>query len=102
MDAGYSCEEAADLVDQLLLDASSHVFSSLHGWSYPMGRQEQYVLALFARVTNALRGNGEKPFMPQWPWPVEPEAEVVTPEERARLKALLNSRSAFGQKRTET
>lgn len=94
--------EAVDLVEQLLLDIGSHLSASMSGWSFPMGRQELHLMGLLARVMNVTRGKDEKPFMPDWPWPAEPKAEDVTPEERARLKALLNSRSAFGQKRTET
>lgn len=101
MGLSYSYEEAADLIDQLMLDTGSHVTASVRGWSYPMSRQEQYALALFARVTNALRDKKEKPFEPDWPWPAEPQAEDVTPEERDTLRAKLRARSAFGQKRTE-
>lgn len=59
-------------------------------------------MGLLARVMNMTRGKDEKPFIPDWPWPAEPKAEDVTPAERAALKARLKSKSAFGQKRTET
>lgn len=66
-----------------------------------MGQQEMYTIALFSRVMNVTRGKDEKPFVPDWPWPSQPKAEDVTAEERAELTALLKSKSAFGQKRTE-
>jgi hypothetical protein len=66
-----------------------------------MGRHEQYAIALFARVSNALRDKNDKPFEPDWPWPAEPQTEDVTPEELETLRAKLRARSAFGQKRTE-
>ena len=94
--------EAVDLCEQLLLDMGSHLYASASEWSYPMTRQEMFTTALLARVINATAGKGDKPWLPDWPWPDESNvAESVTDEERARLKALLNSRSAFGQKRTE-
>lgn len=66
-----------------------------------MSRQEMHLTALFARVMNVTRGKDDKPFLPDWPWPDIPKAEDVTPEERTALRAQLNARSAFGQKRTE-
>lgn len=80
----------------------SRLFMSISGWSYPMSRADMYAVALLSRVINVTRGKDEKPFLPDWPWPDEPKAEDVTPEERAALVASLKSRSAFGQKRTET
>lgn len=85
-----------------MLDIGSHLSASMSGWKFPMGRQELHMMGLLARVMNVTRGEGEKPFIPDWPWPDEPKPEDVTPAERARLKALLNKKSAFGQKRTET
>lgn len=94
--------EAVDLCEQLLLDMGSHLYASVSGWSYPMNRGEMHGTALLARVINATAGPKDKPWLPDWPWPDESKvAESVTDEERAALKALLNSRSAFGQKRTE-
>ena len=85
-----------------MADMGSHLFASINGWSYPMDRQEMYSIALLSRVIAVTRGKDEKPFVPDWPWSAEPEAEDVTPEERAALVAKLRSKSAFGQKRTET
>jgi len=94
--------EAVDLCEQLLWDMGSHLSASVSGWSYPMDRAEMYATALLARVINVTRGKDEKPFVPEWPWPDKPKAEDVTPAERAALVARLKSKSAFGQKRTET
>jgi hypothetical protein len=93
--------EAVDLCEQLLLDPSSHLCAAVAGWDYPAPRQEISLTALLARVVNATSGKGDKPYVPVWPWPAEPKAEAVTDEERAKLKARLKSKSAFGQKRTE-
>lgn len=94
--------EAVDLCERLLVDMSSHLCASVSGWDYPMGRAEMYAAATLARVINVTRGKDEKPFTPDWPWPAAPKADDVTPEERAVLVAKLRSRSAFGQKRTES
>lgn len=94
--------EAVDLAEQLLLDMGSHLYASIQGWKFPMDRQEMHSVALLARVIGATANKGDKPWIPEWPWPDDPKADDVTPEERAALKARLKSKSAFGQKRTET
>lgn len=94
--------EAVDLCEQLLQDMSSHLCASVSGWDYPMSRADMYAAATLARVINVTSGEGEKPFTPDWPWPDAPKPEDVTPEERDALAAQLRSRSAFGQKRTES
>lgn len=94
--------EAVDLCEQLMLDMGSHLSASVAKWSYPMDRADMYATALLTRVIGVTAGKGEKPFRPEWPWDAEPKPEDVTPDERAALVALLKSKSAFGQKRTET
>lgn len=93
--------EAVDLLEQLLLDMGSHLSASVAGWSFPMSRSEMYDAALLATVINITKGKGDKRFLPDWPWSDKPKAEDVTPEERTVLRAQLQSKSAFGQKRTE-
>ncbi len=73
---------------------------SIAKWSYPMNRQELYAAATLARVVNVTRGKDDPPFVADWPWPAEPDEEVVTDEERAALEATLQASSAFGQLRT--
>lgn len=74
---------------------------SMAGWKYPMGREELYTAGILARLMNVTRGEDEKPFTPDWPWPDEPEEAPVTNEERAALSAQLNATSAFGQLRRD-
>lgn len=74
---------------------------SIAGWSYPASREQLYAAGTMARVMNVTRGEGEAPFVPDWPWPSEPEEAAVSDEERAALTARLKRTSAFGQLRTE-
>lgn len=67
-----------------------------------MDRQAMYTAALLAQVKNMLRSEGDKPFVPDWPWPDTPAADAVTEDERAALQRTLRAGSAFGQIRTET
>lgn len=87
-------------MEQLQLDIGSHLSMSLNGWTHPLDRQGLYTAALLAQVKNMLRSEGDDPFVPDWPWPQEPDEEAVTDEERAALKAQLQATSAFGQIRT--
>jgi len=93
--------EAVDLVEQLQLDLGSHLSMSIAGWNYPMDRQSLYTAALLATVKNLMRADGEEPFVPDWPWPDEPDADAVSDEERNAYRVKLAARSAFGQIRTE-
>ena len=93
--------EAVDLIEQLLLDMGSHTAASIDGWAYPMTRGEMFDNALLTIVANMTRGKDTQPYVPDWPWPEQPKADDVTPEERTALKAHLQSKSAFGQKRTK-
>ncbi len=76
---------------------------AVNDWSYPMSGAEMYMAALYQQVVNMLRSSKEIPLRLGWPWPDEkkPQAEEVTPEERAELAAQLKATSAFGQIRTE-
>lgn len=76
---------------------------AVNGWAYPMSGTEMYAAAQYQQVANMLRSSTEKPIRLGWPWPDEskPQAEEVTPEERAALTAQLKETSAFGQIRTE-
>lgn len=65
-----------------------------------MSRLEILTASTLARVVNATRAEDAPPFVPDWPWPDEPDEETVTDEERAELKAQLRATSAFGQIRT--
>jgi hypothetical protein len=88
-------------VQQLQLDIGSHLSMSMAGWTHPMDRQALYAAALLAQVKNMLRSEGEEPFVPDWPWPEEPDADAVTDDERKAYQQKLAARSAFGQIRTE-
>lgn len=88
-------------MNQLQLDMGSHLSMSMAGWTHPMDRQSLYTAALLAQVKNMLRAEGEEPFVPDWPWPEEPDADAVTDEERKAYRQKLAAHSAFGQIRTE-
>lgn len=66
-----------------------------------MSRSDQDAKLLLTRVVTFLGEKDAQPFDAGWPWTDEPQAEQVTDEERAALKARLQTTSAFGQLRTE-
>lgn len=74
---------------------------SASGWDYPMDAATMYAAALTVTVKNMLLAEGEKPATVKWPWPDTAAPEAVTPEERALLRARLESSSAFAQLRTK-
>ena len=78
----------------------SHLRVSLQGWDFAASYGDVMVAQLAAGYLNAHRDEKKHPapFEFQWPWPTEPREEDVTPEERARLKALLQRHSAFADR----
>ena len=92
--------EAIALVEEIAAHDGSHLSSELAGMTRPMSMRDVYAQTHLQAFLNVNRDTKQQPEPVQFPlpWPDRPAQPEVTQEERDRLRAVLERRSAFADR----
>lgn len=96
--SAVSYSEAVDLVQALAITPGTYLHADLAGWAWPATWVDIATLAAATSTVNSNRDEKKHRDPVEFPWPwegTEDDAEQVSDEERAALKATLSQHSAF-------